>query len=93
MTFWLIAAMTRQGLIAGWVASALRFWKIQQKATKGTRITRRRCPELLKRLSGKEKRFQALVNHTISHRIVTRAKNKNQVIALEDQTGIRERTN
>jgi IS605 OrfB family transposase len=66
---------------------------IQQKATKGTRSTRRRCRELLKRLSGKEKRFQAWVNHTISHRIVTRAKNKKQVIALEDLTGIRERTN
>ncbi|MEG4120979.1 transposase [Microcoleus sp. N9_B4] len=66
---------------------------IQRKATKGTRSTRRRCRELLKRLSGKEKRFQTLVNHTISHRIVTKAKNKNQVIALEDLTGIRERTN
>ncbi len=66
---------------------------IQQKATKGTRSTRRRCRELLKRLSGKERRFQALVNHTISHRIVARAKNKKQIIALEDLTGIRERTN
>ena len=63
---------------------------IQRKATKGTR---RRCRELLKRLSGKEKRFQSLVNHTISHRIVTKAKHKNQVVALEDLTGIRERTN
>ncbi|WP_445243846.1 MULTISPECIES: IS200/IS605 family accessory protein TnpB-related protein [unclassified Microcoleus] len=66
---------------------------IQRKATKGSRCTRRRCRELLKRLSGKGKRFQTLVNHTISHRIVTEAKNKNQVVALEDLTGIRERTN
>lgn len=66
---------------------------IQQKATKGTGSSRRRCRELLKRLSGKEKRFQALVNHTISHRIVTQAQNKNQIIALEYLTGIRERTN
>ena len=66
---------------------------IQRKATKGTRSTRRRCRELLKRLSGKEKRFQALVNHTISHRIVTKAQSKNQLVALEDLTGIRERTN
>lgn len=66
---------------------------IQQKATRGTRSTRRRCRELLKRLSGKEKRFQELVNHTISHRLVTRAKSSNQAIALEDLTGIRERTN
>ncbi|MFB8794222.1 MAG: transposase [Microcoleus sp.] len=66
---------------------------IQRKATKGTRSTRRRCRELLKLLSGQEKRFQTLVNHTISHHIVTQAKNKNQVVALEELTGIRERTN
>jgi IS605 OrfB family transposase len=66
---------------------------IQQKATRGTRSTRRRCRELLKQLSGKERRFQELVNHTISHRLVTRARLSNQAIALEDLTGIRERTN
>lgn len=66
---------------------------LQQKATRGTRSTRRRCRELLKRLSGKEKRFQELVNHTISHRLVARAKLSKQAIALEDLTGIRERTN
>jgi putative transposase len=66
---------------------------IQQNATRGTRSTRRRCRELLKRLSGKEKRFQELVNHTISHRLVTRAKLSKQAIALEDLTGIRDRTN
>jgi putative transposase len=66
---------------------------IQQKASKGTRSSRRRCRELLKRLSGKEKRFQAWVNHTISHRIVTSAQSKKQIIALEDLTGIRDRTN
>ena len=66
---------------------------IQQKATRGTRSTRRRCRELLKRLSGKEKRFQAWVNHVISHRVVTGAQRKKQIIALEDLTGIRERTN
>lgn len=66
---------------------------LQQKATRGTRSTRRRCRELLKRLSGKEKRFQALVNHTISHRLISRAKLSNQAIALEDLTGIREHTN
>lgn len=66
---------------------------IQQKAAKGTRSSRRRCRALLKRLSGKERRFQELVNHTISHRLVTRAKANNQAIVLEDLTGIRERTN
>jgi IS605 OrfB family transposase len=67
--------------------------KLQQKAAKGTRSSRRRCRELLKRLSGKERRFQAQVNHTISYRLVSHAKQINQAIALEDLTGIRERTN
>jgi len=66
---------------------------IQEKASRGTRSSRRRCRELLKRLSGKERRFQELVNHTISHRLITKAKANNQAIALEDLTGIRERTN
>jgi putative transposase len=66
---------------------------IQTKASKGTRSTRRRARRLLQRLSGKERRFQANVNHTISHRIVQSAKANHKVIALEDLTGIRERTN
>lgn len=66
---------------------------IQQKASKGTRSTRRRARRLLQRLSGKERRFQQHTNHVISKRIVQHAKAKNQVIALEDLTGIRERTN
>jgi IS605 OrfB family transposase len=81
--------------------------KLQQKAkrafggklppetsrAKGTRSSRRRCRELLKRLSGKETRFQSHTNHTISYQLVQKAKTNNQVIALEDLTGIRERTN
>jgi putative transposase len=67
--------------------------KLQQKAAKGTRSTRRRCRELLKRLSGKERRFQTHHNHVISHRLVQQALTTKQVIALEDLTGIRERTN
>lgn len=66
---------------------------LQHKAAKGTRSSRRRCRELLKRLSGREKRFQAHQNHTISYQLVQKAKTQNKVIALEDLTGIRERTN
>lgn len=66
---------------------------VQKKASKGTRSSRRRCRQLLKRLSGREQRFQALVNHTISYRHVQYAKATGQKIALEDLTGIRERTN
>lgn len=61
--------------------------------TKGTRSTRRRARRLLQRLSGKERRFQSWVNHTVSYRIIQQARSSNQAIALEDLTGIRERTN
>jgi IS605 OrfB family transposase len=67
--------------------------KLQQKASKGTRSSRRRCRELLKLLSGKEKRFQSHTNHVVSYRLVQQAKRDNLVIALENLTGIRERTN
>jgi putative transposase len=67
--------------------------RLQQKAAKGTRSSRRRCRQLLQRLSGKERRFQSHVNHTISYRLVQKAKTNQQAIALEDLTGIRERTN
>ena len=66
---------------------------LQPKAGKGTRRSRRRCRELVKRLSGRERRFQVWVNHRISKAIVSRAKATNSAIALEDLTGIRERTN
>jgi transposase, IS605 OrfB family, central region len=74
---------------------------LQRKASKGTRSSRRRCRELLQRLSGKERRFQVWVNQRppvrlrerISKAIVSRAKATNSAIALEDLTGIRERVN
>ncbi|MGY2800606.1 RNA-guided endonuclease InsQ/TnpB family protein [Thermostichus sp. MS-CIW-34] len=74
---------------------------LQRKASKGTRSSRRRCRELLQRLSGKERRFQSRqrcvaktwVNHRISKAVVSRAKATNSAIALEDLTGIRERVN
>lgn len=59
---------------------------IQRKGTKSSK-------RLLKRLSGREKRYQTWVNHKISRRIVDSAYSANQAIALEDLTGIRERTN
>lgn len=67
--------------------------KLQQKASRGTRSSRRRCRELLQRLSGKEKRFQAHQNHTISCQLVKKAKANNACLALEDLNGIRKRTN
>jgi IS605 OrfB family transposase len=66
---------------------------LQRKASQGTRSTRRRCREILKRLSGRERRYQAHLNHVISKAIVAEAKLSNSIIAIEDLTGIRERTN
>lgn len=66
---------------------------LQRKASKGTRSSRRRCRQLQQRLSGREKRYQSWVNHNISRQLVDKAATNGQAIALEDLTGIRERTN
>ena len=66
---------------------------LQQKASKGTRSTRRRARQILQRLSGRERRFQAQVNHRVSYRLIQHTKTTNQSIALEDLTGIREGIN
>ncbi|MEQ9372138.1 MAG: transposase, partial [Coleofasciculus chthonoplastes F3-SA18-01] len=90
-----------------------KFYKVraslQKKASKGTRTTRRRCREILKRLSGRERRYQQWLNHNISKSVVRRAVDASTPlsvntersrgveysasIAIEDLTGIRERTN
>lgn len=66
---------------------------LQAKASKGTRSTRRRCRNILKRLSGRERRYQAHQNHVISKTIIQQALVSNAIVAIEDLTGIRERTN
>ncbi len=66
---------------------------LQHKASKGTRSSRRRCRQLLKRLGGRERRFQTWLNHSISYRLIQQALNELSAITLEDLTGIRERTN
>ena len=66
---------------------------LQKKASKGTRSCRRRCRELLARLSGREARFQRQTNHEISKDLIGTAVQSGRSIALEDLTGIRERTN
>ena len=66
---------------------------LQKKAAEGTRSTRRRARQILQRLSGRERRFQSWVNHKVSKHIIGRAKQLSSSIALEDLTGIRERTN
>lgn len=62
--------------------------KLRKKLqAKGTKASRRR----LKKLSGKERRFAKHVNHEISKHIVTKAKDTDRGIALEELGGIRER--
>ncbi|NJM87352.1 MAG: IS200/IS605 family element transposase accessory protein TnpB [Hydrococcus sp. RU_2_2] len=66
---------------------------LQRKASTRTRSSRRRCRRILVRLSGRERRFQQWMNHNISKAIIEQAKQQNALIAIEDLTGIRERTN
>jgi IS605 OrfB family transposase len=55
---------------------------VQSKDTKGSK-------KLLKRLSGRERRFVSINNHTISKQIVAKAKEENKGIAIEDLSKIR----
>lgn len=56
-----------------------------QLQSKGTRSAKRH----LKKMSGREKRFQKDTNHRISKQIVELANHSNSAIALEDLTNIR----
>jgi putative transposase len=47
----------------------------------------------LQRLSGNERRFQTHKNHVISKTIIKQALASNAIVAIEDLTGIRDRTN
>ncbi len=66
---------------------------LQKKASQGTRSTRRRCRQILKRLSGKERRYQTWLNHNISKAIIDEALATQSFVSIEDLTGIREQTN
>jgi len=66
---------------------------LQKKASQGTRNTRRRCRQILQRLSGRERRYKAWLNHNISKAIILEARNTQSFVAVEDLTGIREDLN
>ncbi|HEY9853689.1 MAG TPA: transposase [Leptolyngbyaceae cyanobacterium] len=66
---------------------------LQRKASKGTRSTRRRARQILKRLSDTERRYQTWLNHNVSKKLIDAAKSNHATVAIEDLTGIRERTN
>jgi len=55
---------------------------LQSKGTKGSK-------KILKRLSGKERTYGTIVNHTISKQIVQLAKSEKKGIAIENLKGIR----
>jgi IS605 OrfB family transposase len=57
---------------------------------KARRNTRSKA-KLLKRLSGRERRYQTHVNHVISRRLVDTARDTQRTLRLEDLAGIRER--
>lgn len=65
---------------------------LQSKADKGKPCTRKNARRVLKRLSGKEYRYQTGINHQISKQIVEQAKATGSAIVLEDLKGIRDRT-
>lgn len=66
---------------------------LQRKSAQGTPATRKGCRRALKRLSGRERRYQTWLNHTISRAIIRDALESIATIAVENLTGIRERTN
>lgn len=58
---------------------------LQKKQTKSAK-------RRLKKISGKQARFQSNTNHTISKHLVRKAQDTSRAIALEDLSGIRART-
>ena len=59
---------------------------VQSKRTKSAK-------RLLRRLSGRERRFQSWVNHNISKQLVAEAKQLNAALVFEDLTNIRQSLN
>jgi putative transposase len=59
---------------------------VQSKRTRNSR-------RLLRRLSGREQRFQKWLNHKISKQLVSEAKQSNAALSFEDLSGIRDSLN
>ncbi|BAU10183.1 transposase [Leptolyngbya sp. NIES-3755] len=55
---------------------------LQAKVSKGTRTTRRRVRNILKRLSGREQRYQTWLNHNISKKVIETAKSQSAIVAI-----------
>lgn len=76
---------------SGEQVEAKRQWYAERRATLqkiGTRSAKRK----LKKMSGKQRRHQADVNHCISKQLASKAQCTNRTIAIEELKGIRSRT-
>ena len=76
---------------SGAAIDAKRKWYEKRRAilqSVGTRSAKRR----LQQLAGRQQRFQRDVNHCISKRLIQKAKGTGRGIAIEDLSGIRDRT-
>lgn len=65
--------------------------RMQTKRAELQQIGTRSAHKKLQRVGKKESTFRKIVNHTISKRLVAKAKDTGRVIALEDLTHIRDR--
>jgi IS605 OrfB family transposase len=88
-----IQSLVYQDIRAKFGLSANQAVRVCARVGANPRSSRRRCRQLLKRLSGRERRYQQWLNHNISKQVIESAKTNNAAIAIEDLTGIRERTN
>ena len=70
--------------------ATVRAW-LQAKADTDCKQTRKACRRALKRLSGRERRHQKQINHTISKHLVAYAKEHGLAIVFEVLKGIRDR--
>ena len=84
-----IATDSSGELFSGETIEKTRLWYQKRRAAlqkKGTKAGKRR----LKKLSGRQHRFQTWVNHNISRQLVLKAKRTRSGIAVEDLAGIRD---
>ena len=84
-----IATDSTGEVFSGKTVEENRLWYQKRRAIlqkKGTKASKRR----LRKISGRQHRFQTWVNHNISKQLVSKAKRTHSLIALEDLKGIRD---
>lgn len=68
-----------------------RQWYARRRATL-QKISTRSAKRKLKKMSGRQRRYQADVNHCVSKQLVSKAQCTNRTIAIEELKGLRSRT-